>query len=238
MDTLGTLAHLRARARPARAAHRGIGGQAGRPAGARPKRAPARSPNSTCPRQRCAGSGPRIAARLDADRRWLERSGAQLIGCSGSDFPPLLAAIDDAPACLFVRGDAACLLAAQLAMVGSRDPTASGRRDAAEFARYFARSGLVITSGLALGIDAASHEGALAAGGRTVAVLGSGLDSLYPPENAAPRRAHRAHGGALVSEFPPGTPPLQARTSRGATASSAASASVSWWSRPPGAAVR
>jgi DNA processing protein len=147
-------------------------------------------------------------SQVDADRRWLERSGVRLIGCSGSDFPPLLATIDDAPACLFVRGDAACLLAAQLAMVGTRDPTASGRRDATEFARYFARSGLVITSGLALGIDAASHEGALAGGGRSVAVLGSGLDSLYPPENAG--LAERiALTGALVSEFPPGTPPLK-----------------------------
>jgi DNA processing protein len=147
-------------------------------------------------------------ARIDADRRWLEHSGAQLIGCNGSGFPPLLHAIDDAPACLFVRGDADCLLAAQLAMVGTRDPTASGRRDASEFARYFARSGLVITSGLALGIDAASHEGALAGGGRSVAVLGSGLDSIYPPENAGLAERIAAHG-ALVSEFPPGTPPLK-----------------------------
>jgi DNA processing protein len=147
-------------------------------------------------------------ARIEADRRWLERNGVQLIGCTTSEFPPLLTAIDDAPACLFVRGDASCLLTAQLAMVGTRDPTASGRRDATGFARYFARSGLVITSGLALGIDTASHEGALAGGGRTVAVLGSGLDVLYPPENAA--LAERiATQGVLVSEFPPGTPPLK-----------------------------
>jgi DNA processing protein len=147
-------------------------------------------------------------ARIDGDRRWLERSGARLIGCTAGTFPPLLAAIEDAPACLFVRGDAECLLAAQLAMVGTRDPTASGRRDAIEFARHFARCGLVITSGLALGIDAASHEGALLGGGRTIAVLGSGLDAPYPPENAGLAERIAAQG-ALVSEFPPGTPPLK-----------------------------
>jgi DNA processing protein len=146
--------------------------------------------------------------RIDSDRRWLERSGARLVGCTDASFPPLLAAIEDAPACLFVRGDTDCLLTAQLAMVGTRDPTASGRRDAAEFARYFARGGLVITSGLALGIDAASHEGALAGGGRSIAVLGCGLDNPYPPENAALAERIAAQG-ALVSEFPPGTPPLK-----------------------------
>jgi len=147
-------------------------------------------------------------ARIDADRRWLEHSGVRLIGCTAGAFPPLLAAIEDAPACLFVRGNPGCLQAPQLAMVGTRDPTASGRRDATEFARYFARGGLVITSGLALGIDAASHEGALLAGGRSVAVLGSGLDVPYPPENAGLAERIAAQG-ALVSEFPPGTPPLK-----------------------------
>jgi DNA processing protein len=147
-------------------------------------------------------------ARIAADRRWLERSGSRLIGCTEAAYPPLLGAIEDAPACLFVRGDAEALLAAQLAMVGTRDPTASGRRDAHDFARHFARGGLVITSGLALGVDAASHEGALAGGGRSIAVLGCGLDVPYPPENAA--LAERiAHQGALLSEFPPGTPPLK-----------------------------
>ena len=146
--------------------------------------------------------------RIAADRRWLERNGAQLIGCTDPQYPPLLTAIDDAPACLFVRGETEALLSAQLAMVGSRTPTAGGRRDAHEFARHFACGGLVITSGLALGIDAASHEGALAGGGRTIAVLGCGLDAPYPPENA--RLAERiARQGALVSEFPPGTAPLK-----------------------------
>ncbi|MCC7462712.1 MAG: DNA-protecting protein DprA [Gammaproteobacteria bacterium] len=148
------------------------------------------------------------ARRIAADRRWLEHSGAQLIGCTDARFPPLLATIEDAPVCLFVRGEVEALLSVQLAIVGTRDPTPTGRRDAYEFARHFARGGLVITSGLALGIDTAAHEGALAGGGRTVAVLGCGLDEPYPPENT--RLAERIVGqGALVSEFPPGVAPLR-----------------------------
>jgi DNA processing protein len=108
---------------------------------------------------------------------------------------------------LYVRGAVSALSSPQLAMVGSRNPTASGRRTAAEFAAFFARAGLTITSGLALGVDGASHDGALAAGGRTVAVLGSGLDEVYPPEHRA-LAALIATRGALVSEFPPGTRPL------------------------------
>ena len=94
-------------------------------------------------------------------------------------------------------------------MVGSRNPTAGGRATAREFAAFFARAGLTITSGLALGIDAACHEGALAGGGPTVAVLGCGLDQIYPREHQA--LAERiAATGAVISEFPPGTAPLPA----------------------------
>ena len=110
---------------------------------------------------------------------------------------------------LYVLGSVASLSEPQLAMVGSRNPTAGGRATAREFAVSFARMGLGITSGLALGIDAACHEGALAAGGVTVAVLGCGLDSVYPTEHEA-LAARIAASGALVSEFPPGTPALQA----------------------------
>jgi DNA processing protein len=109
----------------------------------------------------------------------------------------------DAPAVLYVRGQVRCLAEPQLAMVGSRNPTAGGRATAREFAAFFAGAGLTITSGLAIGIDAACHEGALAGEGFTIGVLGSALDMVYPPENE--KLAERVvEGGALISEFPPG----------------------------------
>ncbi|HEX6395784.1 MAG TPA: DNA-processing protein DprA [Steroidobacteraceae bacterium] len=147
-------------------------------------------------------------AGITADLRWLETSGAALLAATDANYPELLRRSPGAPAVLYVRGNPACLLEPQLAMVGSRNPTAGGRATAREFAASFARLGLAITSGLALGIDAACHEGALAGGGVTIAVLGCGLDVIYPRENTA--LADRvAASGALVSEFPPGTPALR-----------------------------
>jgi DNA processing protein len=148
-------------------------------------------------------------ALIAADLHWLDQSGSVLLPAFASTYPQLLRESPDAPAVLYVRGDVRTLCEPQLAMVGSRNPTAGGRSTAREFAAFFARAGLTITSGLALGIDAACHEGALAADGPTVAVLGCGLDQIYPPENQA--LAERIAGnGALVSEFPPGTEPLPA----------------------------
>jgi DNA processing protein len=148
-------------------------------------------------------------ARIDADLRWLDSSGVVLLPSTSAGYPPLLRESPDAPAVLYVRGDVRSLSDPQLAMVGSRNPTAGGRSTAREFAAYFARAGITITSGLALGIDTACHEGALAADGLTVAVLGCGLDQVYPPENQA--LAQRiAASGAVISEFPPGTEPLPA----------------------------
>ena len=147
------------------------------------------------------------AERIDADLRWLDSAGATLLAVTHAAYPPLLRETPDAPALLYVRGDITALAEPQLAMVGSRNPTAGGRATARDFAARFARAGLSITSGLALGIDAACHEGALAAQGPTIAVLGCGLDEIYPPENRA--LAERITGsGALISEFPPGTPPI------------------------------
>jgi DNA processing protein len=143
-----------------------------------------------------------------SDLRWLESSGVVLLPATAADYPPLLRESPDAPAVLYVRGDARVLSDPQIAMVGSRNPTAGGRSTAREFASYFARAGITITSGLALGIDAACHEGALEAG-PTIAVLGCGLDQIYPPENRA--LAERiVEAGVLISEFPPGTAPLRA----------------------------
>jgi DNA processing protein len=148
-------------------------------------------------------------AALDADLAWLESSGAHLVPITSAHYPALLARISRAPPVLYVHGDVAALSSPQLAMVGARSPTASGRSTARDFAAFFARVGLTITSGLALGIDAASHEGALQGNGLTVAVCGCGLDAVYPRQNAALAARIREHG-ALVSEFPPRTPPWPA----------------------------
>ncbi len=148
-------------------------------------------------------------AAIDADLRWLDSSGAQLLAATDPRYPNLLRESPDAPGVLYVLGDPQALAEPQIAMVGSRSPTAGGRDTARAFAAWFASAGLTVTSGLALGIDASCHEGALRAGGLTVAVLGCGLDTCYPRENRALFEKVR-EAGALVSEFPPGTPALAA----------------------------
>ncbi|HVW71439.1 MAG TPA: DNA-processing protein DprA [Steroidobacteraceae bacterium] len=145
-------------------------------------------------------------AELRADLAWLESSGARAVLCTDAQDPPLLAQTQGAPSVLFVLGSVDVLHSPQLAMVGTRRASPMGRQIALEFSAGLARAGLTITSGLAAGIDAASHEGALRAGGLSVAVFGTGLDTVYPPENR--RLAGRIRErGALVSEFPPRTPP-------------------------------
>jgi DNA processing protein len=152
-------------------------------------------------------------AAIDADLAWLEDSGASILLASDAAYPPLLREIPGAPAALYVLGMSATLAQPQLSMVGSRSPTAAGSATAREFAAWFAQAGLTVTSGLAVGIDAASHEGALAGGGPTVAVLGTGLDHIYPREHAA-LAARIARSGALVSEFAPRTALLRANFPR------------------------
>ncbi|HTL91780.1 MAG TPA: DNA-processing protein DprA, partial [Steroidobacteraceae bacterium] len=143
---------------------------------------------------------------IDADLAWLAANGVYIVLADDAEYPPLLRQLADAPAALYVQGSVAALRSAQLAMVGSRSPTPSGRATAREFAAWFARAGLTVTSGLATGIDAASHEGALAGGGETIAVYATGLDRVYPAEHSALAQRIRTRG-ALVSEFPPRTPP-------------------------------
>ncbi len=150
-------------------------------------------------------AAPDLAA-CNADVEWLERTGARLILHGEAGYPPLLATIPSPPVALFVLGDPAVLLSLQLAIVGSRNPTHGGRSTARAFATHLAGAGLTITSGLAVGIDAVSHVGALLAGGRTVAVCGAGLDTVYPHQHANLALRIRERG-ALVSEFPPRTPP-------------------------------
>jgi DNA processing protein len=133
--------------------------------------------------------------------------GCSLLRPGDPRYPAPLAAIPYCPDPLYVRGDPAVLALPQLAIVGSRAATPAGCETAYEFAAALASRGLAITSGLAAGIDAAAHRGALAAGGVTIAVCGTGLDRIYPAEHAALGAAILAHG-ALVSEFVPGTPPL------------------------------
>jgi DNA processing protein len=140
-------------------------------------------------------------------RAWLRQPDCHRIEAGQSCFPAQLLAIPDPPEVLYVRGDPALLATPQLAIVGSRGPTPAGRETAFAFARRLSDAGLAITSGLARGVDSAAHRGALARDGRTVAVCGTGLDIVYPPRNRALAR-EIAVRGALVSEFPPGTPPL------------------------------
>lgn len=148
-------------------------------------------------------------AAVERDLQWLEQDDCHILMWGEDAYPARLAELSDAPPLLFVRGDPAQLHNPQLAMVGSRNPSLVGREIARDFAQHLATAGIVITSGLALGIDAASHQGALEAGGHTIAVFATGLDRVYPASNR--ELAHRivASGGTLVSEQPPGTLPLQ-----------------------------
>jgi DNA processing protein len=149
-------------------------------------------------------------ARLDADVRWLEASGATAVMCTSALYPARLAAMAEAPPVLYVLGDVATLAPPSVAMVGARRATPAGLAIAREMAGEIARAGLVVASGLAVGIDAACHAGALEAGGATLAVCAHGLDLLYPREHRA--LAVRICGsGALVSRFPPGAPPARWR---------------------------
>ena len=146
-------------------------------------------------------------AGVDADLRWLETPGALFIPRNDHRYPPLLADIADAPLGLYGIGDAECLAWPQLAIVGARQASAQGLEHAQDFAAELARRGLVVTSGLALGIDGAAHRGALDAGGYTLAVCGNGLDRVYPARHRELARRIVGHG-LLLSEFPPATPPL------------------------------
>ena len=140
--------------------------------------------------------------------RWLD-GGAdrQVLVIGDAAYPPLLLQAADPPLLLYVQGRVDVLSQPAVALVGSRHPTAQGRDTARAFARALGDAGLQVVSGLALGIDGAAHEGALESAAATVAVVGTGLDRVYPPRHHA--LAHRiAERGALVSEYAPGTPPL------------------------------
>jgi len=145
--------------------------------------------------------------RLEACVQWLEGTDHHLVTHADSCYPPLLRRIPDAPPALFVLGRPETLVHPQIAIVGSRNATPGGLDHARSFAATLARSGFVITSGLATGVDGTAHRGCLDAGGRTLAVTGTGLDQVYPARHRELARSI-AGSGALVSQFPPGVGPL------------------------------
>lgn len=149
-----------------------------------------------------------MAEGVAADLAWSEVAGQRLLTLDDPDYPRLLREIADPPPLLFLHGNEGLTDFPQVALVGSRQPSVHGREDAAALAAELASSGLVITSGLARGIDAAAHAGCLRVGGKTIAVLGAGADQVYPRENARLQTAILERGGLLLSEFRPGTPPL------------------------------
>ncbi len=152
-------------------------------------------------------------SRLDKARFWADQeykrvcaANIQLLCCDNPLYPSLLLNIHDVPILLYCLGDLDCLHFSALAIVGSRTPTDYGRGISAEFARQLVGKSFAVVSGLALGIDGQAHKGALEANGKTIAVLGCGLDVVYPRKHA---RLYKKieENGLLLSEYPLGTPP-------------------------------
>jgi len=136
---------------------------------------------------------------------WSAGEDQHIVTLADSDYPQALLEIADPPTLLYVRGRLDLLNRPTLAIVGSRNPTPQGTQNAERFASAFADAGLVIASGLALGIDAAAHRGALTVGGDTVAFIGTGIDRIYPARNRD-LALEIGTKGTIVSEFPIGTP--------------------------------
>jgi len=150
---------------------------------------------------------------VDRSLAWAGQPGHCLLTLADTAYPQALLETPDPPSILYVRGNPGLLRKQELAIVGSRNATPQGMQTAEAFARALAATGLGIVSGLALGIDAAAHRGALAAGGATIAVIGTGADRVYPARNRELALAI-AEQGAIVSEFPLGTPAIAANFPR------------------------
>lgn len=135
---------------------------------------------------------------------WLDTHGGVALTKDDSRFPPLLRELADCPPLLFVHGQTGLLVSDSISIVGTRKPSITGRQFAQRLARNLAEAGLVVTSGMALGIDTATHQGALDSSGRTVAVMATGLDVMYPASNFQLSQRIK-HSGALVTEMPLGT---------------------------------
>ena len=145
-----------------------------------------------------------VKRAVDAALAWLDQPGNALVTLADASYPRLLLEISDPPPLLYARGRLELLQRPGLAVVGSRNATAQGAANAESFAKALSAAGLTIVSGLALGIDAAAHRGGLAGPGSTIAVLGTGIDVVYPRGNAVLAADIAAHG-LLLSEFPLGT---------------------------------
>ena len=164
------------------------------------------SPHLTAKQLDALLAGP-DAALLAQTQDWLTHDGHSLLTLADADYPVYLREIADAPPLLYCMGRRELLNRACLGIVGSRNATPQGLLDAEAFARALSESGLTIVSGMALGIDAAAHRGGLSGAGSSIAVVGTGLDRIYPARNKT--LAHQlAENGLIVSEFPLGTPPL------------------------------
>lgn len=149
-----------------------------------------------------ARRSPEVRDGASAALAWLERPGQHLLMWDDADYPALLAEIADPPPLLFIAGDRTLLDRPQLGMVGSRRASRPGLDTAKAFARSLAGAGFVVTSGLALGIDGAAHQGALDVKGATIGVLGTGIEKLYPQRHRQLAEAMVAQGGAVISELP------------------------------------
>jgi DNA processing protein len=145
-------------------------------------------------------------AQIETELAWAKLPGQHILLFSDPAYPRLLKEIAAPPPVLFAKGDIGLLTSPQIGLVGSRNPTPGGRENAYYFAKELAASGLTITSGLALGIDGASHQGALDAQGKTIAVLGTGLEKIYPAKHTELARQIE-QTGLLLSEFPLFTAP-------------------------------
>ena len=139
---------------------------------------------------------------VENELAWAQKPSHRILCLDDDDYPSLLKEIADPPLVLYVWGEVAALSQSQLAMVGSRQASPAGLMNAEQFAFYLAEAGLTITSGLALGVDAASHRGALAANGKTIGVMGTGMNHIYPYSHRSLAQEMVKQGGAIISEFP------------------------------------
>src|SRR4051812_36975631 len=150
-----------------------------------------------------------LHARAEVEIQRVRKSGDDVLILDDGIYPPLLREIYDPPIVLYVKGDwNKCLDQPCVAIVGSRRCSTYGQNAAMMLARDLAQRGVTVVSGFARGIDAAAHRGALEAGGRTIAVLGTGIDECYPRDHRKLGQEILDHGGAMVSQFPLGTPPV------------------------------